>query len=194
MLDLDMTSIPFLLLGAVAASAVSYSVLRVARKWLRRNCTMGGMIDRVAVPDSSLDAYISTQWTDGRLRLAFLLALIKKIEDFGAGSGDIASAKLADMTDKRVLGTQHGRFVMNIRLTLALSSILLLGAPGYAQNTCTDCLKAAQDQLTQCLTHAISHEDKKSCAERQQEKAKVCENAACVIERAKIQNLTDVLP
>src|SRR4029078_11659891 len=80
MLGLDMTSIPFLLFGAVAASAVSYYVLRVVRKWLKRNRTMGGMIDRAAVPDSSLDAYISTQWTDGRLRLAFLLALIKKLE------------------------------------------------------------------------------------------------------------------
>jgi len=83
---------------------------------------------------------------------------------------------------------------MNIRLTLALFSILLLGAPGYAQNPCTDCLKAAQDQLTQCLGHAISQEDKKSCAERQQAKAKVCENAACVIERANNQNNNDVLP
>jgi len=83
---------------------------------------------------------------------------------------------------------------MNVRLTFALLSILLLSAPGYAQNPCTDCLKAAQDQLTQCLGHAISQEDKKSCAERQQEKAKVCENAACVIERANIHNNTDVLP
>ena len=83
---------------------------------------------------------------------------------------------------------------MNIRLTLALFSILLLGAPGYAQNPCTDCLKAAQDQLKQCLGNAISQEDKNSCAERQQAKAKECENAACVIERANIQNNTDVLP
>ena len=83
---------------------------------------------------------------------------------------------------------------MNVLLAFSLFSILLLGTPGYAQNPCTDCLKAAQDQLTQCLGHAISQEDKKSCAERQQAKAKVCENAACVIERANIQNNTDVLP
>ena len=83
---------------------------------------------------------------------------------------------------------------MNVRLACALFSILLLGTPGYAQNPCTDCLKAAQDQLAQCLGEAISQEDKKSCAERQQAKAKVCENAACVIERANIQNNTDVLP
>ena len=83
---------------------------------------------------------------------------------------------------------------MNVILTFALFSILLLGAPGYAQNSCTDCLKAAQDQLKQCLGNAISQEDKNSCAERQQAKAKECENAACVIERANIQNKTDVLP
>jgi hypothetical protein len=83
---------------------------------------------------------------------------------------------------------------MNVLLAFSLFSILLLGTPGYAQNPCTDCLKAAQDQLTQCLGHAISQEDKKSCAERQQAKAKVCENAACVIERANNQNNNDVLP
>ena len=83
---------------------------------------------------------------------------------------------------------------MNVILTCALFSILLLGAPVYAQNPCTDCLKAAQDQLAQCLGEAISQEDKKSCAERQQAKATVCENAACVIERANIHNNNDVLP
>ena len=80
MLDLDMTSILFLLLGAVAASAVSYYILRVAREWLNRDRVTGGTIRRAVVPDSSLDAHISTQWTDGRLRLDFLLALIKKLE------------------------------------------------------------------------------------------------------------------
>jgi len=83
---------------------------------------------------------------------------------------------------------------MKVILTFALFSILLLGAPGYAQNPCTDCLKSAQDLLTQCLGHAISQEDKKSCAERQQTKTMGCENAACVIERANIHNNTDVLP
>ncbi len=79
MLDLDMTSI-LLLLGAVAAGAVSYYVLRVAREWLKRNRPIGGTIRRAVVPDLSLDTHIATQWTDGRLRLDFLLALIKKLE------------------------------------------------------------------------------------------------------------------
>ena len=80
MLDLDMTSVLFLLVGAVAASTVIYSVSRVAREWWKRNRPIGGTIRRAAVPDSSLDAHIMTQWTDGRLRLDFLLALIKKLE------------------------------------------------------------------------------------------------------------------
>ena len=83
---------------------------------------------------------------------------------------------------------------MNITLAFALFSILLLGAPVYAQNPCVDCLKAAQEQLKQCLDNAISQEDKNSCAERQQAKAKVCENGECKIERDKSINGNEVLP
>jgi hypothetical protein len=46
------------------------------KQWRR---TTNGTIRRAVVPDSSLDAHILTQWTDGRLRLDFLLALIKKL-------------------------------------------------------------------------------------------------------------------
>jgi hypothetical protein len=81
MLDLGMTSVLFLLVGAVAASTVIYYVLRIFREWLRRNRPTGDPTRRAVVPDSSLDAHITTQWTDGRLRLDFLLALIKKLED-----------------------------------------------------------------------------------------------------------------
>ena len=81
MLDLGITSVLFLLVGAVAAGAVIHYVLRIVREWLRRNRPTGGTIRRAVVPDSSLDAHISTQWTDGRLRLDFLLALIKKLQD-----------------------------------------------------------------------------------------------------------------
>jgi hypothetical protein len=80
MQNLDISLVLFLLLGAVAASAVSYYVLRIAREWLKRDLATGGTIRRAAVPDSSLDAHIATQWTDGRFRLEFLLGLIKKQE------------------------------------------------------------------------------------------------------------------
>lgn len=99
MLDLDMTSILFLLLGAVAASAVSYYVLRIAREWLKRNRATGGTIRRAAVPDSSLDAHIATQWIDGRFRLDFLLALIKKLE--AALEQEVETLRRLDHADPR---------------------------------------------------------------------------------------------
>jgi len=83
---------------------------------------------------------------------------------------------------------------MNVTLAFALFPILLFGAPVFAQNFCVDCLKAAQEQLKQCLDNAISQEDKNSCAERQQAKAKACESGECEIERTKTQNKNDVLP
>ena len=87
---------------------------------------------------------------------------------------------------------------MNVTLAFALFSFLFLGSPVnaqiYLQSRCLDCLKAAQDQLKQCLDSAITQEDKKSCSERQEAKAKVCEKGECEIERAKTTNKNDVLP
>jgi hypothetical protein len=80
MQNLDITLALFLLLGAVAASVVIYYVLRIARECLKLDHAAGGTIHRTVVPDSSLNTHIVTQWTDGRLRLDFLLALIKKLE------------------------------------------------------------------------------------------------------------------
>jgi hypothetical protein len=80
MQNLDMTSVLFFLLGAVAAIVVTYYSLGVAREWLRQwNRATNGTTRRAVAPDSSLDAHIATQWTDGRLRLDFLLALIKQL-------------------------------------------------------------------------------------------------------------------
>ena len=80
MQNLDIASILFLLLGAVAAIAVIYYSFGIVREWLGQwNHATIGTIRRAVVPDSSLDAHIVTQWTDGRLRLDFLLALIKKL-------------------------------------------------------------------------------------------------------------------
>ena len=83
---------------------------------------------------------------------------------------------------------------MHITIVFGLCTILLLGVPAYAQNPCVDCLKAVQEQLKQCLGEAMSHEDKKSCAERHLAKANVCENDECVIERTTSHNNYDVLP
>jgi hypothetical protein len=87
---------------------------------------------------------------------------------------------------------------MNITLAVALFSYLFLGSPVYAQippqSRCLDCLEAARNQLKQCLDSAISQEDKKSCAERQEAHAKVCEKGECEIERAKNTNRNDIPP
>ena len=83
---------------------------------------------------------------------------------------------------------------MNVTLAFALFLLLFLGAPVFAQSPCVDCLKAAQEQLKQCLDNAISQEDKNSCAERQQAKAKACESGECESERDKSKNENEVLP
>ena len=80
MQNLDIASVLFLLLGTVAGVAVIYYSLGIVREWLGQwNHATNGTIRRAVVHDSSLDAHIATQWTDGRLRLDFLLALIKKL-------------------------------------------------------------------------------------------------------------------
>lgn len=80
MQNLDFDFVLFLLLGTVAGLAVIYYSLGIAREWLGQwNHATNGTIRRAVVPDSSLDAHIATQWTEGRLRLDFLLALIKQL-------------------------------------------------------------------------------------------------------------------
>jgi hypothetical protein len=83
---------------------------------------------------------------------------------------------------------------MNVLRACVVVSCLLLGAPAHAQHLCEDCLKAAQDQLKQCLESAISAEDKTSCLERQEAKAKTCETGACKIERDRSTKRDDTLP
>lgn len=80
MQNLDIASVLFLLLGTVAGVAVIYYSLGIAGEWLGQwNRASNGTTRRAVVPDSSLDAHIATQWTEGRLRLDFLLALIKQL-------------------------------------------------------------------------------------------------------------------
>src|SRR5215210_4270765 len=78
-------------------------------------------------------------------------------------------------------------FLVMTRLTLALSSFLMLGAPVFAQSIdktlCMQCLTIANEELRKCSEAAISQEDKRSCRERQVTHAKACENE-CKIEKA----------
>ncbi len=76
---------------------------------------------------------------------------------------------------------------MNVRLVFALFPLLFLGSPVYAQSPCSECLKAAEEELKKCLDNAISADDKISCDESRQAHAKVCVNGECKIERERVE-------
>lgn len=67
-------------------------------------------------------------------------------------------------------------------------------AQSEAQSLCQQCLKATRDMLKKCIEGAISQEDKKSCAEKQQSRAKRCEIGECKIAREHTGKSHDVLP
>jgi len=77
MQNLEIASILFMLLGTVAGVAAIYYSFGIAREWLGQwNRATKGTIRRAVVPGASLDAHIATEWTEGRLRLDSLLALL----------------------------------------------------------------------------------------------------------------------
>ncbi len=53
-----------------------------------------------------------------------------------------------------------------------------------APSLCSQCINASQEEGKKCLNAAISQEDKKSCLEKQETRAKTCDNGECQIERA----------
>jgi hypothetical protein len=63
-----------------------------------------------------------------------------------------------------------------------------------AQSLCLQCLNAAQEELKKCLEGAISQEDKKSCSEKQEARAKTCENGECKIAREHSGNKSEGFP
>ena len=77
---------------------------------------------------------------------------------------------------------------MNVKLAIAVFSLILLGAPIYAQSLCVQCLDAAKAELKKCLEEAISQEDKISCEEKKEVRAKTCEDGECQIERAQTES------
>ena len=80
MQDLDIGFISFLLLGAVAAFVAIYYSFGIVREWLGQwTRATNGAIRKTVAHDTSLNEHIATQWTEGRLRLDFLLALIKQL-------------------------------------------------------------------------------------------------------------------
>jgi hypothetical protein len=65
-------------------------------------------------------------------------------------------------------------------------------AQSGTQSLCLQCLNAAQDELKKCLAAAISQEDKRSCLEKQETRAKTCDNGECRLERAQSGSKSDV--
>lgn len=77
----------------------------------------------------------------------------------------------------------------NLKFTLVfgLFSLIMIETPLYAQiidqSLCVECDTTVKAELKTCLEAAISQEDKKSCQEKRETRAKTCENQ-CKIERA----------
>lgn len=80
MKNLDIASIVFLLLGIVAGIAAIYYSLGIVREWFRQRHRSGkSSIRGTDAAGSLLDGHITTQWTEGRLRLDSILTLIKTL-------------------------------------------------------------------------------------------------------------------
>ena len=75
---------------------------------------------------------------------------------------------------------------MNMRFAFVLFPLLFLGTPVYAQSPCSECLKTADVELTNCKNVAISAGDKMSCEEKRQAKMKACGNSVCRSERDEV--------
>ncbi len=71
---------------------------------------------------------------------------------------------------------------------------LLFADPVYAESSCSECLKAADEELRACIENAISVEDKNSCEDKQEEQAKRCENSECKVERENRETSSDTPP
>ena len=83
---------------------------------------------------------------------------------------------------------------MNGMVAVAVLTLLLFAAPLAAQSPCQDCLAAARAELKKCLENAISQEDKRSCADKKEAKAKTCEDGECKIERAQSEPKGQAVP
>lgn len=68
---------------------------------------------------------------------------------------------------------------MNRRLLSALSLMLMLTAPVYAQSPCSDCFYAAEEEVRKCLDNAISAGDRNSCLDNRRVRLKACSDNQC---------------
>lgn len=75
-----------------------------------------------------------------------------------------------------------------------LMFVIVSSSPVFAESSCVECLKAAQEALRTCLANAISVDDKNSCNENREREMKACEDKECTAEREAKESQKDKPP
>ena len=103
MLNLDFTAVLFLLSGTAAGIAVVYYAFVLAHEWFRQRPPSGkGIFRKKNRPDTSLNTHIATEWTEGRLRLDSILALIRSLAELL--EKEVKALRRLDHSDPRYEG------------------------------------------------------------------------------------------
>lgn len=64
-----------------------------------------------------------------------------------------------------------------------LSAFILASSLVSAESPCAECIKAAQEELKDCLGNAISVDDKNACEENREQGMRSCQDKECTAER-----------
>ena len=108
MLNLDVAAVLFLLSGTAAGIAVVYYSFVRAREWFgQRHYSGKGIFRKKNRPQTSLNAHIATEWTEGRLRLDSILALIRSLADLL--EKEVTALRRLDHSDPRYEGEVRPR-------------------------------------------------------------------------------------
>ena len=75
---------------------------------------------------------------------------------------------------------------MNLRLMCALFPLLLLAPPLYAQNPCSDCFNAAEEEAQKCLESVTGPSERNGCLDNRQAQMKACTNNECKVQREEV--------
>lgn len=75
---------------------------------------------------------------------------------------------------------------MNLRVVVALFPLLLLGPPLYAQNPCSDCFNAAEEEANKCLESITGPSERNACLDNRHEQMKACTDNECKVQREEI--------
>lgn len=101
--NLDLTAVLFLLSGSAAGIAVVYYSFVLAGEWFRQRHHSGkGIFRKKNRPDTSLNTHIATEWTEGRLRLDSILALIRSLAELL--EKEVKALRRLDHSDPRYEG------------------------------------------------------------------------------------------